>query len=547
MTKAWWKEAVVYQVYTRSFQDSDGDGIGDIRGIINRLGYIKELGADVIWLNPIFKSPNVDNGYDISDYQAIHSDFGTMADFDELLRRAHHEGIKIILDLVVNHTSDEHPWFIESRKSRNNEFSDYYIWQNGDNGDAPNDWESRFMGSAWKYESSREQYYLHIYTDKQPDLNWRSKFVRESIFEMMRWWLDKGIDGFRMDVINMIAKPEKFSQNTPRPINLPEVQEYLKEMNNAVLQHYDIMTVGEMMDTEPELAKEYAGFDSNELNMIFQFQHMRLDHDDKYAQWRLHPLKLSKLKSIMSRWQEGLDGKAWNSLYWNNHDQPRVVSRFGSDTEKFRERSAKMLGAVLHYQQGTPYIYQGEELGMTNNSNFYRLGDFRDIQSLNAYHEWVEKNRELTPEQMLEALRRGSRDNARTPMQWDNRPNAGFTTSDIKPWIMVNPNYQAINAEKEIRDGNSVFSFYKQMNRLRRLYPIIVYGDYQLISPEDEEAWIYQRRFEGQTLTLIANWTDREISREIAARDERLLQSNYMDDRGAYLRAYEVKVYLNKN
>ncbi|WP_203624443.1 alpha-glucosidase [Lacticaseibacillus sp. 866-1] len=544
MAKAWWKEAVVYQVYPRSFQDSNGDGIGDLRGIRDRLDYIKQLGATVIWLNPIYASPNDDNGYDISDYQAIQPDFGTMAEFDQLLEAAHARGLKIVMDLVVNHTSDEHHWFIESRKSKDNPYSDYYLWADPVDGHAPNDWESSFSGSAWQYAPERQQYYLHLFSKKQPDLNWREPAVRHSVYDLMRFWLDKGIDGFRMDVINFIGKPKTFDNDAPSPINLPQVQDYLKEMNREVLSHYDVMTVGEMPGTTPALAREYTGFDTHELNMIFQFQHTGVDLDQKFGKWVHHPFKLTTLKKIMDRWQVGLDGKAWNSLYWNNHDQPRVVSRFGNDSPEFRERSAKMLGAVLHYQQGTPYIYQGEELGMTNNAGFTKLSDYRDIESLNGYREWVDEKGELTPEQMLAGLQVASRDNARTPMQWGTKPNAGFCPAGVTPWIMVNPNYVTINADQEVRDQNSVFNFYRQMNLLRAANPIITYGDFTPLAEDDEEVWAYQRHYEGQTLTLVANWTARDLKRACAATAGELLQSNYPDDLGETLRPYEVKVYL---
>lgn len=545
MKQSWWQEAVVYQVYPRSFQDSNGDGIGDLRGIEDRLDYIKQLGATVIWLNPIYASPNDDNGYDISDYQAIHPDFGTMADFDRLLAAAHQRGLKIVMDLVVNHTSDEHPWFVESRKSKTGPYNDYYIWQDPVDGHAPNDWEASFSGPAWQFDEQRGQYYLHLFSKKQPDLNWREPKVRRSVYDMMTFWLDKGIDGFRMDVINMIGKPETFTGDVPEPLNLPQVQDYLKEMNREVLSHYDIMTVGEMPGTTPALARQYTGFDSHELNMLFQFQHMGVDLDPQFGRWVVHPFKLTKLKAIMDRWQLGMDGQAWNSLYWNNHDQPRVVSRYGNDSAEFRERSAKMLGAVLHYQQGTPYIYEGEELGMTNNGAFTQLSDFRDIESLNGYHEMVEEKHALTADQMLAGMRHSSRDNARTPMQWDTTANAGFTAPGVTPWIGVNPNYLTINADQEVRDQNSVFNFYRQMNQVRQQHPIVVYGDYAPLAADDEQLWAYQRHYEGQTLTLVANWTAEEITRACAAGVGDLLQSNYPDDLGEQLRPYEVKVYLN--
>ncbi|MFT8845112.1 MAG: alpha-glucosidase, partial [Schleiferilactobacillus harbinensis] len=397
MNKHWWQEAVVYQVYPRSFQDSNKDGIGDLDGVRQRLDYIKKLGVDVIWLNPIYRSPNDDNGYDISNYQAIMPDFGTMADFDALLKEAHAKGLKIVMDLVVNHTSDEHHWFMESRKSKDNPYRDYYIWQDPVDGHAPNDWKSSFSGSAWQFDDTTGQYYLHLFSKKQPDLNWRNPKVRNSVFDMMSWWLDKGIDGFRMDVINLISKTKEFAPTAEHPVprqpaNGPHVHEYLEEMNQKVLSKYDIMTVGETPGVHPDDALKYAGFNSHELDMVFQFEHMGVDSDKELGKWRPHQWQLTNLKRIMSKWQTELNGKAWNSLYWNNHDQPRVVSRFGNDSPEFRVRSAKMLGAVLHFQQGTPYIYQGEEIGMTNVMNFNSIEDYKDIESRNAYRDLVEQH-----------------------------------------------------------------------------------------------------------------------------------------------------------
>lgn len=370
MEKKWWKESVVYQIYPRSFKDSNGDGIGDINGITSKLDYLKELGIDVIWLSPVYKSPNDDNGYDISDYRDIMDEFGTMEDFDKLLNEAHKRNIKILMDLVVNHTSDEHKWFVESRKSRDNKYRDYYIWREGKDGKEPNNWGSIFGGSAWQYDENTNMYYLHLFSKKQPDLNWENETVRNEIYDMMKWWLDKGIDGFRMDVISMISKDQKFPDGKngdfgPYSIHGPRVHEFLKEMNKEVLSKYDIMTVGETAGVTIDEAKKYAGFDSNELNMVFQFEHMDLDNNKDYK-WNDEPVKLTKLKEVMGKWQTELEGEAWNSLFWNNHDQPRVVSRFGNDSDEYREVSAKMLGTCLHMMKGTPYIYQGEELGMTN-------------------------------------------------------------------------------------------------------------------------------------------------------------------------------------
>lgn len=553
MDKHWWQEAVVYQVYPRSFQDSNDDGIGDLEGVRQRLDYIKKLGADVIWLNPIYRSPNDDNGYDISNYESIMPDFGTMADFDKLLKDAHAKGLKIVMDLVVNHTSDEHHWFMESRKSRNNAYRDYYIWQDPVDGHAPNDWQSSFSGSAWQFDETTGQYYLHLFSKKQPDLNWRNTKVRKSIYDMMTWWLDKGIDGFRMDVINLISKTKDFAPSAAhpvprRPANGPHVHEYLQEMNKQVLSKYDIMTVGETPSVHPKDALQYAGFNTHELDMVFQFEHMGIDSDKELGKWRPQPWQLSQLKTIMSKWQTELNGQAWNSLYWNNHDQPRVVSRFGNDTPEFRERSAKMLGAVLHFQQGTPYIYQGEEIGMTNVASFNSIEDYRDIETLNAYRELVEEKKVLTHPEMMAAIHHSSRDNARTPMQWDNSVNAGFAPEGVDPWIAVNANFDTVNVKAALADPNSVFYFYQKMNELRKQYPIITYGDYTLLAPEDEQTWTYTRQLDGQTLKLTANFTKEAVTRDEAAAlpDSQLILSNYDDDQGKQLRAYEVKVYLTK-
>lgn len=546
MQKHWWQEAVVYQVYPRSFQDSNNDGIGDLQGIRQRLDYIKALGVDVIWLNPIYRSPNDDMGYDISDYEAIMTEFGTMADFDALLADAHAKGLKIVMDLVVNHTSDEHRWFVESRKSKDNPYRDYYIWHDPVDGHEPNNWRSAFSGPAWQWDDTTKQYYLHLFSKKQPDLNWANPAVRHDVFGMMTRWLDKGVDGFRMDVINMISKPEPIENTTKQSHNGPHVHEYLHEMNRDVLSKFDIMTVGEMSDTTPEQALQYAGFDTHELNMIFQFEHMGVDTDDKLGKWAPHQWSLVEMKQIMSKWQTELNGKAWNSLYWNNHDQPRVVSRFGNDSPAYRVLSAKMLGAVLHYMQGTPYVYQGEELGMTNVASFNSLADYKDIETLNAYHELVEENQTLTKAQMMAAIHHSSRDNARTPMQWDDSANAGFTVAGVDPWLAVNANYTSINVAAEEQDPTSVLAFYREMNRIRKANDIVTYGDYTLLSPNDAQVWTYQRHLDGATLTVVANFTADTLTRDEAAPAGDLLQQNYPDDAGTTLRPYEVKVYLAK-
>ena len=512
--KTWWKEAVVYQIYPRSFMDSNGDGIGDIPGIISRLDYLKYLGIDVIWLSPVYQSPNDDNGYDISDYQAIMDEFGTMKDFDELLAGAHERGIRIVMDLVVNHTSDEHKWFVESRKSRDNEYRDYYIWREGrDAQTPPNNWGSCFGGSAWQYDEETSMYYLHLFSRKQPDLNWDNPNVRKEIFDMMTWWCDKGIDGFRMDVISMISKTAEMPDGRvnglygdfgPYCVHGPNVHKYLQEMNEKVLSKYDIMTVGETAGVTTELATQYAGENTRELIMVFQFEHV--EGDGKYGKWTDEKMPLTALKRILSRWQTDLYDRAWNSLFWDNHDQPRAVSRFGDDRPEYREVSAKMLATCLHMLQGTPYIYQGEELGMTNYP-FQNPDDFRDIESINAYQEWCADG-VVSHDAFWPCLTFKSRDNARTPMQWDDSAQAGFTAGT--PWIAVNPNYREINAKAEMADPDSVFHYYKKLIALRKQNPIMVYGKYESLLPDSEELFAYTRAYQEEKLLVVCSFCDHE-------------------------------------
>ena len=513
MKKTWWKESVVYQIYPRSFKDSNGDGIGDLNGITEKLDYLKELGIDVIWLSPVYESPNDDNGYDISNYQGIMKEFGTMEDFDRMLARAHELGIRIVMDLVVNHTSDEHPWFVESRKSKDNPYRDYYIWKEGKDGREPNNWSSCFGGSAWKYDEATDMYFLHLFSPKQPDLNWENERVRRAVYEMMDWWCQKGIDGFRMDVISMISKDPAYPDGElkengygdygPYVYNGPRVHEYLQEMNREVLSRYDLLTVGECAGVTVEEARRYANLDSRELNMVFQFEHMNLDGGETFK-WNDRKIDLVELKQTLSKWQTQLHEKAWNSLYWCNHDQPRILSRLGNDGDAYREISAKMLATCLHMMQGTPYIYQGEELGMTN-VRFSSLEDFRDIESINAYHEYVERGR-ITPEDMMRYLCCKSRDNARTPMQWNDEKNAGFTEG--APWIMVNPNYPKINAKEQLSRETSVFHYYQKLIRLRKEHEIIVYGNYTLLLPEDPAFYVYTRELDGEKLLVVCNFSD---------------------------------------
>ena len=534
MKKRWWKECVVYQIYPRSFCDSNGDGIGDIKGITSKLDYLKELGIDVIWLSPVYRSPNDDNGYDISDYQAIMEEFGTMEDFDEMLAAAHERGIRIVMDLVVNHTSDEHAWFVESRKSVDNPYRDYYIWRPGKEGGTPNNWGSCFSGSAWEYDAVTDMYYLHLFSKKQPDLNWDNPAVRGEVFDMMNWWIDKGVDGFRMDVISLISKPEQFTDGVPgingyaefrEAANGPHVHEYLQEMRKKVLNRTDTITVGECSGVTLEEAKKYANSDETELNMVFQFEHMNVDADKK-GKWTDRKMDLKDMKEVLSRWQKGLEDVAWNSLFWENHDQPRSVSRFGDD-KKYRETSAKMLATCLYMMQGTPYIYQGQELGMTN-VPFGGIEDFRDLESINAYHELTESG-VFTEEEMLRYLCYKSRDNARTPFQWSAGENAGFTTG--MPWIMVNPNYREINAEEQMGREDSVFHYFRKLIRLRKENEVIIYGIYDLLLPDSKEIYAYTRTLGEEKLLVVCNFSDGEVSFDVPEefRKGEILIGNYAD------------------
>lgn len=553
MEKRWWKESVVYQIYPRSFCDSNGDGIGDLNGITGKLDYLKELGIDVIWLSPVYKSPNDDNGYDISDYQAIMDEFGTMEDFDRMLATAHEKGIKIMMDLVVNHTSDEHKWFIESRKSTDNPYRDYYIWRPAkEDGSLPNNWGSCFSGPAWEYDKTTDMYFLHLFSKKQPDLNWDNPAVRQDVFDMMNWWLKKGVDGFRMDVISLISKepglPDKETGiNGYATFNVsangPHVHEYLQEMRQKALNNADTITVGECSGVTLEEAKKYARSDEKELNMVFQFEHMDVDSDEKSGKWTTRKMDLRDLKKILTRWQKGLQDIAWNSLYWENHDQPRSVSRFGNDSDEYREISAKMLATCIHMMQGTPYVYQGEELGMTN-CPFNTLDNFRDLESINAFHELTEQGK-MTEEDMMAAIGYKGRDNARTPMQWDDSAYAGFSTAN--PWIMVNPNYTKINAKDQINREDSVFKYYQKLIKLRHESELIVYGTYDLILDDDKDIYAYIRTLGDEKLIVYCNFS--ENTREVELPEEftngKVLISNYIDAKAnpkITLRPYEAIV-----
>ena len=553
MEKRWWKESVVYQIYPRSFCDSNGDGIGDLNGITGKLDYLKELGIDVIWLSPVYKSPNDDNGYDISDYQAIMDEFGTMEDFDRMLATAHEKGIKIMMDLVVNHTSDEHKWFIESRKSTDNPYRDYYIWRPAkEDGSLPNNWGSCFSGPAWEYDKTTDMYFLHLFSKKQPDLNWDNPAVRQDVFDMMNWWLKKGVDGFRMDVISLISKEPGLPDKEPGingyatfnvSANGPHVHEYLQEMRQKALNNADTITVGECSGVTLEEAKKYARSDEKELNMVFQFEHMDVDSDEKAGKWTTRKMELRNLKKILTRWQKGLQDIAWNSLYWENHDQPRSVSRFGNDSDEYREISAKMLATCIHMMQGTPYVYQGEELGMTN-CPFNTLDNFRDLESINAFHELTEQGK-MTEEDMMAAIGYKGRDNARTPMQWDDSAYAGFSTAT--PWIMVNPNYTKINAKDQINREDSVFKYYQKLIKLRHESELIVYGTYDLILDDDKDIYAYIRTLGDEKLIVYCNFS--ENTREVELPEEfvnkKVLISNYSDAKANQkitLRPYEAIV-----
>lgn len=543
MDKAWWKESVIYQIYPRSFCDSNGDGIGDLPGITSKLDYIKELGVNVIWLSPVYRSPNDDNGYDISDYQAIMDEFGTMADFDKLLSEAHARGLKIVMDLVVNHTSDEHAWFVESRKSRDNAKRDFYIWREGKDGKEPNNWGSAFSGPAWTYDDATGMYYLHCFSPKQPDLNWDNPAVRQAVFDMMTWWCDKGIDGFRMDVISMISKqeglPDMPTGGAPYAscnlgcCNGPHVHEYLREMRQKVLSKYDLLTVGECAGVTIDQAKQYANAQGTELNMVFQFEHVDLDGGDAVTgKWSSRKMDLVALKKLLSRWQNELDGVAWNSLYFCNHDQPRIVSRLGDDSPAYREISAKCIATCLHMMQGTPYVYQGEELGMTN-VPFGPIENYRDLESINAYRDLSARG--VMPQaELMAAIAYKSRDNARTPFQWDDSANAGFTAGT--PWIMVNPNYTQINAKEQLDRADSVFRYYQKLIGLRRNSPdkdLIVYGKYDLILPEHPQIFAYTRTLEGKKLLTVCNLSGEgaklELPEELKGRKSRLLIANWRE------------------
>ncbi|WP_136608116.1 glycoside hydrolase family 13 protein [Paenibacillus dokdonensis] len=562
MNKKWWKESVVYQIYPISFMDGNGDGVGDLRGIMSKLDYLKDLGVDVLWICPVYKSPNHDNGYDISDYQDIMKEFGTMDDFDRLLKEAHTRGLKIMMDLVLNHTSDEHPWFIESRASQDNPKRDYYIWRKGKNGGPPNNWESYFSGSVWQYDETTDEYYLHLYSKHQPDLNWENEKVIDSMHEMVEWWLKKGVDGFRFDAIAHIVKAVGLPDGE-NPNHLPTVRAYelfsnlenvhtlLNNLYKSVLFHYDIMTVGETSGLGPEQALSYVGDTRNELNMVFQFEHMQLDAaSGGSGKWNLRPWNLLELKKVMSNWQTVMHEQGWNANYWCNHDQPRSVSRFGDDSQ-YRVESAKMLATFIHMLEGTPYIYQGEEIGMTNIA-FQSIDDYRDVETLNFYEEQM--NQGVPEEQIMEVIWKKSRDNARTPMQWNKSEEAGFTKAT--PWIRVNSNYPLINVEDALKDPDSIYYYYKKLIALRKEHEVIVYGKYELLLPLDTQIYAFTRTLGDVCLLVILNFFGEEPELNLPSKlhlsSKELLISNYPikgDDElstTVRLRPYESRVYMLK-
>lgn len=536
--KKWWKETVVYQIYPRSFQDSNGDGIGDLKGIVSRLDYLQELGIGAIWLSPVCKSPQDDFGYDISDYQDIDPMFGSLDDMESLIHEARKRDIRIIMDLVLNHTSDEHPWFQEAKKGKDNPYHDYYVWRDGVEGTPPNDLGSTFGGSAWEWVPEIGQYYLHLFSVKQPDLNWENPKVRQEIYDMINWWIDKGVGGFRLDVIDLIGK-EPDAKITG---NGPNLHKYIRELSKETFQKADnLLTVGETWGATPEIAKLYSNPDGSEFSMVFQFEHIGLDEQEGKGKWDLKPLDVLELKKVLSKWQTELKGDAWNSLFWNNHDLPRIVSRWGNDGE-YRIESAKMLATLLHGMQGTPYIYQGEELGMTNVQ--YAIEDYRDIELLNLYKERMGKG--YPESSVMESIFAKGRDNARTPMQWDSSDNAGFTSGE--PWIKVNPNYTDIHAQDNLNNPESIFHYYRKLIQLRKDHEVIVYGDYELVFPDDPEVFAYTRTLNGTKVLVVCNFKGNTIElplQEHLAETNQLLISNYAGELPLdELRPYEARMYL---
>lgn len=550
MQKSWWKEAIVYQIYPRSFKDANADGIGDLQGIISKLDYLKDLGIDVIWLSPHFKSPNVDNGYDISDYEAIMSDFGTMEDFDEMLTKIHQNGMKLIIDLVVNHSSDEHFWFQEARKGKENPYRDYYIWKKSDT--PPNDWISFFSGSAWEFDELSKEYYLHYFVKKQPDLNWENPKLRQEIYKMMHFWLEKGVNGFRMDVISLISKDQNFLDFPENRFgdlsyyaNGPRVHEFLQEMNQEVLSKYDCMTVGEAFGVSAEQANEYVGKERNELNMIYHFDHA-VPRDEICFVEPKPEFKLSELKTIFRKWDKAIENNGWNTVYFGNHDNARMLSRFG-DTGIYHQESAKMLATVLLTLRGTPYLYQGDEIGMYN-CTFEDISEFNDVQVLNAYKTLVE-NGDYSPKQFLEASNKIARDHARTPMQWNTESNAGFSDAE-KTWLKTNDNYLPINALNQSLEENSVLNFYKKLIQIRKQTPALIYGDYLDLRPRCNQIWLYLRTFDEESYLIMNNFTNKKQSFEVKQKfiQKKLILANVPvendeSNQSFVLKPYESRIY----
>ncbi len=531
----WWKKIVVYQIYPKSFQDSNGDGIGDINGIISRLDYLKDLGIGAIWLSPVFKSPQDDNGYDISDYTDIDPMFGCLDDMQRLIEEGKKRGIYMIMDLVLNHSSDEHKWFIEAKKSKDNPYHDYYVWRDGVEGVLPNDMKASFGGSAWEWVPELGQYYFHQFSVKQPDLNWDNPKVRQELFDMIYGWMEKGVGGFRLDVIDQIAK----EPDREITANGPMLHDYIREMSRATFQKGDLITVGETWGVNTELAKLYSNPDGSEFSMIFQFEHILLDQQEGKEKWDLAPFPFMKFKEIIGKWQKELYKCGWNSLFWNNHDLPRIVSRWGNDKE-YRVESAKMLATLLHGLQGTPYVYQGEELGMTNVK--FGIEDYRDIETLNMYKERLEKG--YAKEEIMESIYVKGRDNARTPMQWDDTENAGFTTGT--PWIKVNPNYKTINAKSQTSDENSIFTYYKNLIAFRKEYPVFVDGDFEMLLEENEHLFAYKRTTEDAKLYVFCNFYGETETCDMLEemKDRKLLISNYAEREDNILKPYEARMYI---
>lgn len=532
----WWKSSVIYQVYPRSFFDSNSDGIGDLQGIIKKLDYLQTLGIDAIWLSPVYKSPQDDNGYDISDYQDIDKIFGSLSDMEMLINKAKEKNIKIIMDLVLNHTSDEHKWFIEAKKSKDNPYHDFYVWRDGTKDNPPNELKSVFGGSAWEWVEELNQYYLHQFSVKQPDLNWENPKLREEIYNMINWWIDKGIGGFRLDVIDLIGKePDKMIMAEGKNLH-----NHIKEMTSKTFSRADLVTVGEAWSATVDTAKKFSNPDASELSMVFQFEHMVLDQQEGKEKWDLKDLPFIKFKEVFEKWQVGLFNKGWNSLFLSNHDLPRSVSRFGDDV-KYREKSAKMLATFLHGMQGTPYIYQGEELGMTNVK--FDISDYRDIETVNMYKERIDNGYEHTD--IMNSIYAKGRDNARTPMQWDESDNAGFT--DAKPWIKCNANYTIINAKEQLINHDSIFHYYQKLIKLRKTHKIFIDGEFELLLRNDENIFAYLRKTENEDMLVICNFTAKDVSYSIEEKwkNAKILISNYDDEcEFLKLRPYEAKMLV---